>query len=83
MCCGVTSEGLVVRVGPEGRAGALAEAHVRPMEFGGRAMAGFVLVEPEGFRDDAALEAWVRRGIAFVLTLPAKAPAGRKRSRER
>ena len=82
MCCGVTSEGLMVRVGPEGREEALAQAHVRPMEFGGRPLAGFVLVDPEGYQDAAALATWVQHSVDFALTLPAKAPAARKRPRE-
>ncbi|MGZ3665577.1 MAG: TfoX/Sxy family protein [Ktedonobacterales bacterium] len=82
MCCGVTSEGLMVRVGPDRREGALAQAHVRPMEFGGRVLAGFVLVDPDGYQDDASLAVWVQRGVDVALTLPAKAPAARKRLRE-
>ena len=62
MCCGVTATGLMVRVGPEGVQGALAEPYVGPMEIGGRALKGFVLVEPPGFRTDAALRRWVERG---------------------
>jgi TfoX-like protein len=34
MCCGVTGEALMVRVGPEGRAAALARPHARPMKIG-------------------------------------------------
>jgi hypothetical protein len=45
------------------------------MEFAGRPLAGFVLIDPEGFRTDATLAAWVRRGLDFVATLPAKRPA--------
>jgi hypothetical protein len=60
----------MVRVGPGGLERALAEPHVRPMEIGGRALRGFVLVEPEGYRTDAALATWVGRGLDFVRTLP-------------
>lgn len=80
MCCGVTSEGLMVRVGQEARESTLAQAHVRPMEFGGRSLAGFVLVDPEGYHGDAALAAWVQRGVDFASSLLAKAPAAKKRS---
>ena len=66
MCCGVTSGGLLVRVGSEAREEALTRAHVRPMELGGRALAGFVLIEPEGYASEEALAAWVRRGVAFA-----------------
>jgi TfoX N-terminal domain len=70
MCCGVTATGLMVRVGTDGLERALAEPHVRPMKIGGRALRGFVLVEPEGYRTDAALATWVGRGLDFVRTLP-------------
>ena len=66
MCCGVTGNSLMIRVGPERRAQALAQPHVRPMELGGRALAGFICVEPEGYRSDAELERWIRQGIDFV-----------------
>lgn len=75
MCCGVSGSALMVRVGAEARERALAEQHVRPMEFAGRPLAGFVLIDPGGLRTDAALADWVRRGLDFVATLPAKPPA--------
>ena len=78
MCCGVTGTALMVRVGPEGLERALARAHVRPMVFADRQLAGFVCVDPGGYRTDAALAAWVQRGIDFVSTLPAKRPATRR-----
>jgi TfoX/Sxy family transcriptional regulator of competence genes len=80
MCCGVTGEALMVRVGRDAREQAVAEPHVRPMEFGGRALAGFVLVDPAGFRTDADLASWVQRGIDFASTLPA---AGHARAPQR
>jgi hypothetical protein len=75
MCCGVTGSALMVRVGAEDRDRVLAQPHVRPMKFAGRPLAGFVLVDPEGFRSDAALAAWVQRGLDFAATLPAKRSA--------
>ncbi len=72
MCCGVAGSALMVRVGPDGRDQALTEPHVRPMEMGGRPVRGFVLIDPEGFSADAALAAWVRRGLDFIESLPAK-----------
>ncbi|MGY1771033.1 TfoX/Sxy family protein [Blastococcus sp. SYSU D00813] len=66
MCCGVTREALMVRVGADAGPAALAEPHATPMTLGGQELAGYVLVSPEGTADDAALEAWVSRGLAFV-----------------
>lgn len=78
MCCGVTSTALMVRVGPEAYERALAQPHVRPMKFAGRPLAGYVCIDPEGCRTDAALAKWVQRGIDFVSTLPAKGTAARR-----
>jgi TfoX/Sxy family transcriptional regulator of competence genes len=66
MFCGVTSAGLMVRVGAEGREAALGEAHVRPLELGRRQPVGFVVVEPPGYATEELLEAWIERGLAAV-----------------
>lgn len=66
MCCGVSGNALMVRVGAEARERMLTEPHVRPMVFGKRPLAGFVLVDPAGFRTDASLRNWVQRGVDFV-----------------
>jgi hypothetical protein len=69
--------GLLVRVGPDVQARVLKEPHVAPMTMAGRPITGFVRVAPEGYRTAAALRKWVKRGLAFVETLPRK-PAPRK-----
>lgn len=77
MCCGVRGHHLMIRVGPDSLERTLAEPHVVRMKFGNRPLAGFVLIEPEGYRSDAALASWIQRGIDFVSTLP---NAGAKKS---
>lgn len=73
MCCGVTGNALMVRVGRDGYDMALAQEHVRSMEMtGGRRPRGFVLVDPLGIGPDEALHRWIRRGRSFVSTLPTK-----------
>jgi hypothetical protein len=72
LCCGVMSAGLMVRVGPDALEKTLTLPHVQPMKFGTRRLSGFVIVEPAGYSSDAALKAWVQRGIDFVSTIPAK-----------
>jgi hypothetical protein len=72
MCCGITGTALMVRVGAEGREQALREPHVRPMLFAGRALSGFICIEPDGYATDDALASWVQRGLDFVAGLPAK-----------
>ncbi len=66
MCCGATSGGLMVRLGADGAARALDEPHVRPLVLGGRPVAAFVVVGPEGYADDSALAAWLGRALAFL-----------------
>jgi len=72
MACGVTGDRLMVRVGPDGYADALAQPHAREMDFTGRSLTGMVYVDAAGLASDAALKAWVDRGVAFVRTLPPK-----------
>ncbi len=74
MCVGVVDDLLMVRVGPEQYERALSDAHTRPMDFTGRAMKGYVYVEPAGFKTDKNLRQWVDKGIKFVKTLPPKKP---------
>lgn len=68
MFCGIVKEELMVRVGPERYEESLAETHVRPMDFTGRPMKGYVFVEPAGCLDVRAVRRWVERGTEFVAT---------------
>jgi hypothetical protein len=72
MCCGITAEALVVRVGPAAYEAALAETHARPMTVTGRPLAGMVYVDPPGYRTARALARWVQRGVEFVTARPAR-----------
>ncbi|MGE3247306.1 MAG: TfoX/Sxy family protein [Beijerinckiaceae bacterium] len=84
MCCGVTGEDLMVRLGPEAGATALQEKHVKPLDIGaGRAPRAFVCVEPKGFASAAALKKWLARAQEFVATLPPKKPGAKKRPAQR
>jgi len=81
MFCGLVKEELMVRVGPDGDAAALKKKHVRPMDFTGRPMKGYVFVEAAGCKTIKAVEPWVKLSTAFVATLPIKprkAPKPRK-----
>ena len=75
MFCGVVKDDLMVRLGPDRHEAALTEPHVRPMDFTGRPMKGYVFVAPAGCRADAALARWVGLGVEFVAKLPAKTKA--------
>ena len=72
MCCGVIDDRLLLRVGPDGYEAAQSRPHVKPMDFTGRPMKGFVYVEPKGFASAGDLKAWIARAIMFALSLPAK-----------
>ena len=72
MCCGVIDDSLVARVGPAAYEDALEVPHARPFDFTGRAMRGWVYVDPPGLSSDAALAEWVDRALSFVETLPPK-----------
>ena len=72
MCCGVTGDDVMLRLGPDGAERALEDPHARPMDFTGRPLTGFVYVEPAGIETDADLRHWIERSLDFVLTLPPK-----------
>lgn len=72
MCCGVVSDELMVRVGPDNHEASLALPHARPMDFTGRPMKGMVFVGPEGIDEDGVLAEWIGRGVDFAQSLPKK-----------
>ena len=72
MCVGVSGDDLMVRVGPDAYAEALAQPHAREMDFTGKPLRGFVYVDPLGLESDEDLEAWIERGARFARSLPAR-----------
>ena len=72
MACGVHGEELIVRVGRDGYEGALGQPHTRPFDMVGRPMAGWIMVAPKGYEAESDLRNWVRQGVEFALSLPAK-----------
>jgi TfoX/Sxy family transcriptional regulator of competence genes len=79
MAAGTIKDELMVRVGPAGHDEAIAQPHARAMDFTGRAMRGFIQVAPAGFEDDADLQAWLARGVAFAATHEPKAKQAKAR----
>jgi hypothetical protein len=61
MCCGIVGADLMVRVPVAEYAAALGRRHVRPMDFTGRPLKGFVYVSPKALKTKAALEGWIAR----------------------
>jgi len=64
--------GLMVRVEPDETDELLGKPHARPFEMRGREMQGWLRVDDEGVRTKRQLEPWVRRGVAYARSLPAK-----------
>jgi TfoX/Sxy family transcriptional regulator of competence genes len=64
--------GLMVRVDPEETDALVATPHAAPFEMRGRAMQGWLRVDPEGLESKRELEAWVERGVAYARSLPPK-----------
>jgi TfoX/Sxy family transcriptional regulator of competence genes len=72
MLVGVWKKSLIVRVGSEDGADAIQEPHVRAFDITGKPMKGWILVDPEGVKDEDQLKSWIERATKFVKTLPAK-----------
>ncbi len=72
MCCGVLGELLILRLGENGAAQALAREHTRPMDITGRPSKGIIYVESAGIRTDDALRSWIDEAVAHASTLPEK-----------
>ena len=73
MACGVNGDDLIVRVGPEKYAESIARSHTKPFDiFSRKPMEGWIMVEPEGCKNDPDLEGWTRLGIDYARSLPPK-----------
>jgi TfoX/Sxy family transcriptional regulator of competence genes len=82
MCCGIIGQDLIVRVLEAEMAAVMQQRHVRPMDFTGRPLRGFVYVAPTGCSTPAALKAWIGRGLRFAAspeTLTKTRTAGKRR----
>jgi TfoX/Sxy family transcriptional regulator of competence genes len=80
MVAAVSRRGLLLRVGKDRYADALARPAAHPVEMRGRTIEGYVRVDTLAL-GDAALKAWLREAAAFVRTLPPK-PAGTRSKRK-
>jgi len=76
MVAGVSPRGLLLRVGKEGHAAALARGSARSL-MAGREMQGYVVVDPAALATRQSLRAWLDLALAFVRTLPPKASKAR------
>lgn len=72
MACGLVGDALMVRVDAADHDALVAEPHARTMDFTGRPMRGFLLVDPAGTKTAATLKKWINRAVTFVETQPVK-----------
>ena len=72
MCCGINSDELILRLGPEAEETALSAPHARPMDFTGRPMRGFVTIAADGLKG-LNLGRWIAEAVAHAESLPPKA----------
>ena len=72
MCAGIIGDEMIVRVGKDLYDDVLGRPHVRPMDFTGRPMTGFVCVEPEGVASDSGMADFVDLVLEFNSTMSAK-----------
>lgn len=78
MACGVMGEEIMVRLDYEEAERALAEPHVRAMDFTGKPLRGMIYVSAEGIASDEQLASWVELGADHAASLPPKKPKAKK-----
>ena len=71
MMCGILEDSLILRLGAEGAAAALAKPHTKPFAAAGSPMKGWVMVEKAGL-DANALAEWLLEARSFTEKLPPK-----------
>ena len=64
--------GLMLRCDPEETDELLRKPHAKRFEMRGREMDGWLRVDDEGIRTKRELEPWVRIGVEYARSLPAK-----------
>jgi len=67
--CHASRKGLMVRVGREREAKALAKPHASLCRQGKRAMPGFIQVAPGGLQTTRDLNSWLKLGRDYLATL--------------
>ncbi len=64
--------GLMLRIDPALTDSLVDDEHVRRFEMRGRAMNGWLDIDPEAVATDEQLERWVAHGLAYAGSLPSK-----------
>jgi TfoX/Sxy family transcriptional regulator of competence genes len=64
--------GLLLRCDPAETEQLRRKPYAGPFEMRGKAMEGWLRVEPDGLKTKRQLERWVQRGVSAARSLPAK-----------
>jgi TfoX/Sxy family transcriptional regulator of competence genes len=64
--------GILVRVDPDESDALVADTQARLFEMRGRSMRGWLRVDADGVAAADSLTPWVRRGVEYARSLPAK-----------
>lgn len=72
MAVGVHTDKLIVRTGHVGFEEKMSMPHTVPFDITGKAMKGWLMVEPGGIESDEDLKYWIDQGVAFAKSLPPK-----------
>ena len=72
MACGVYKDDMIVRLDPEKQDSLLKKPGARVFDITGKPMQGWLMIEQEGCKTKKQLSTWVKEGVAFASTLPAK-----------
>ena len=70
MCCGISGEKLMARVGPDRYHACLEQESASEMDFTGRPLKGMLYVAPSGISSESSLSGWIEQCTSFVATLP-------------
>lgn len=65
MCIGILKDEIMLRVMEEHYESSLEKNHVKPMEFTGRVMKGFLFIEEPAFKKPKEFEYWLKLGLEF------------------
>ena len=67
MSVGINGDRLMCRCRLQNYESFLEKPFVSEMDFTGKALKGFLYVEPEGFESDEELQFWIDEAVAFVV----------------
>jgi len=72
MAVGVHKHYLIIRVGSDLYSESLEDPNTLEFDITGHPMKGWIMVTPEGIKNDITLADWIDKGVNFCSTLPSK-----------